>query len=277
MPWDATRLYVADLADQGLGESRQVAGGAEISVIEPQWGADGDADLALRRERLVEPLRRPRRRAPPDPAAPGRVRRPALDARPGQLCADGRRPHRGGGARSRRRDACWLIDRSPAAGQARSPCRSWPSARSSSWTRRHVAMLAGSASESAALVVVDIATGGFELVRRPSPSTLAAALRLPRRADQLPERERAHRPRALLSADQRRLRRAGGREAATDRPGARRPDRRRRRASFSLGIQYWTTPRLRAGRRRLRRLVRLRPRLPPAARRRSGASSTSRT
>jgi dipeptidyl aminopeptidase/acylaminoacyl peptidase len=41
MPWDATRLYVADLGDAGLDRSRIVAGGPGISVLEPRWAADG--------------------------------------------------------------------------------------------------------------------------------------------------------------------------------------------------------------------------------------------
>jgi dipeptidyl aminopeptidase/acylaminoacyl peptidase len=41
MPWDATCLYVAGLTDTGLENVRQVAGGAGISVVQPQWAADG--------------------------------------------------------------------------------------------------------------------------------------------------------------------------------------------------------------------------------------------
>ena len=42
MPWDATRLRVADLhADGSLGPARTVAGGPDVSVIGPGWTADG--------------------------------------------------------------------------------------------------------------------------------------------------------------------------------------------------------------------------------------------
>jgi dipeptidyl aminopeptidase/acylaminoacyl peptidase len=41
MPWDATRLYVSDFTGSGLENVRQVAGGADISVLQPQWTADG--------------------------------------------------------------------------------------------------------------------------------------------------------------------------------------------------------------------------------------------
>jgi dipeptidyl aminopeptidase/acylaminoacyl peptidase len=39
MPWDGTELWVAPLEDSG--EERLVAGGAEESVFQPEWGPDG--------------------------------------------------------------------------------------------------------------------------------------------------------------------------------------------------------------------------------------------
>jgi dipeptidyl aminopeptidase/acylaminoacyl peptidase len=39
MPWDGTELWVAPLRDSG--EERLVAGGAEESVFQPEWGPDG--------------------------------------------------------------------------------------------------------------------------------------------------------------------------------------------------------------------------------------------
>lgn len=41
MPWDDTRLYVADLGPTGLSNMVLVAGGGAESVMEPRWGADG--------------------------------------------------------------------------------------------------------------------------------------------------------------------------------------------------------------------------------------------
>jgi dipeptidyl aminopeptidase/acylaminoacyl peptidase len=41
MPWDDTRLYVADLSPDGLSRIEVVAGGEGESVMEPRWGADG--------------------------------------------------------------------------------------------------------------------------------------------------------------------------------------------------------------------------------------------
>ncbi len=42
MPWDGTELWVADIAADGsLANRRQVAGGAEESIYQPEWGPDG--------------------------------------------------------------------------------------------------------------------------------------------------------------------------------------------------------------------------------------------
>jgi len=42
MPWDGTELWVARLQSDGsLGERRQVAGGVDESVFQPQWSPDG--------------------------------------------------------------------------------------------------------------------------------------------------------------------------------------------------------------------------------------------
>ena len=42
MPWDASRLRVADVAADGtLGEARTVAGGAGVSIVQPAWRSDG--------------------------------------------------------------------------------------------------------------------------------------------------------------------------------------------------------------------------------------------
>lgn len=41
LPWDDTRLYVADLGPDGLSNVEVVAGGEGESAMEPKWGADG--------------------------------------------------------------------------------------------------------------------------------------------------------------------------------------------------------------------------------------------
>lgn len=41
MPWDSTRLLVADLVHDGVEHVRQIAGGDGISVVQPRFGPDG--------------------------------------------------------------------------------------------------------------------------------------------------------------------------------------------------------------------------------------------
>jgi dipeptidyl aminopeptidase/acylaminoacyl peptidase len=48
MPWDGTEIWVAPLADSG--EERLLAGGAEESVFQPEWGPDGHLHFASDRD-----------------------------------------------------------------------------------------------------------------------------------------------------------------------------------------------------------------------------------
>jgi dipeptidyl aminopeptidase/acylaminoacyl peptidase len=48
MPWDGTELWVAPLSDSG--EERLVAGGAEESIFQPEWGPDGHLHFASDRD-----------------------------------------------------------------------------------------------------------------------------------------------------------------------------------------------------------------------------------
>ena len=48
MPWDGTELWVAPLADPG--QEQLVAGGAEESVFQPEWGPDGQLHFASDRD-----------------------------------------------------------------------------------------------------------------------------------------------------------------------------------------------------------------------------------
>ena len=94
--------------------------------------------------------------------------------------------------------------------------------------------------------------------------------------DRVPDQRRRDRARLLLPADQPRVRGAGGRAAAADRPEPRRPDLARD-AGARPRVPLLDQPRLRRRRRQLPRQQRLRPPLPPAPARRAGASSTPRT
>ena len=172
MPWDATRLYVADLTDAGLANPRQLAGGADVSVIDPQWGADGtltwlsdetgwwnlydDRDGSAR---AIKP-------AAHEFGAPlwtlGRSNYAAVAG--GRILAT---VDEGGG------EKLWLVDRA-GGGVNKLDLPFVVFAGLQAVDATHVAMLASGAAETSAVIVVDIETGGFEVVHRPSPSALAA-------------------------------------------------------------------------------------------------------
>ena len=68
MPWDAVRLRAADVADDGgLGPARTIAGGPDVSIVQPAWRADGVLHFVSDAPRLVEPVRARRRRRPRRP------------------------------------------------------------------------------------------------------------------------------------------------------------------------------------------------------------------
>ena len=87
MPWDATRLRTAPVAEDGsLGPSDLAAGGPEESIVQPEWSPDGVLHLVSDRTgwwnlyRLVEGPR-----LEPLAADGGRVRRSRLGLRPLEL------------------------------------------------------------------------------------------------------------------------------------------------------------------------------------------------
>jgi dipeptidyl aminopeptidase/acylaminoacyl peptidase len=238
MPWDATRLYVADLTQAGLANPRQVAGGEAISVIDPQWGADGTLTWLSDETgwwNLYDDqggAARPILRADHEFGGPlwqlGQSNYAAVAG--GRILAA---VGEAGG------DALWLIDRAGAAARKLDlPFVAYGALHALGAT--HVAMLAGAAAESSALIVVDVESGGYELVRRPSPSTLAepyvsraeaisfpsaggrsahALYYPPRNADFAAPA--AEKPPLIVQAH-------GGPTGAAQ-------------GAFSLGIQYWTT------------------------------------
>jgi dipeptidyl aminopeptidase/acylaminoacyl peptidase len=173
MPWDQTRLYVADLGDVALGDIRQVAGGDGVSVLEPQWGADGTLTW-ISDESGFWNLYDDRDGAP-RPILPRRAEFAGPLWGLGQanyaLMGDGRivtAAHEAGG------ETLLVID--PIAGAAR-PIE-LPFLALSSIQRldeQRIAALAYAADEGAAVVLVDVASGAFEVVRRPSPASVPAA------------------------------------------------------------------------------------------------------
>jgi len=174
MPWDATRLFVADLGPEGLANILTVAGGADVSALEPQWADDG-ALTWISDESGFWNLYDDRGGAP-RPLAP----RQAEFAGPlwglGQanyaLMGDGKIA---AVARQTGGDALLVIDTgSGEARQVGAPFLDISSIRR--LDARRVAMLVGSATEMGAVAVVDLETGAHEVVRRPSPTSLPAGL-----------------------------------------------------------------------------------------------------
>ncbi|HLY80617.1 MAG TPA: S9 family peptidase, partial [Caulobacteraceae bacterium] len=173
MPWDQTRLYVADLGDVALGAIRQVAGGDGVSVIEPQWGADGSLTW-LSDESGFWNLYDDRDGAP-RPILPRRAEFGGPLWSLGQanyaLMDDSRIV-----AAAREAGGETLLAVDPIAGAARPiplPFLALTSIQRVDET--HIAAIAHSATESSAVVVIDIASGAHEVVRRPSPASVPAA------------------------------------------------------------------------------------------------------
>ena len=176
MPWDATRLYTADLTPTGLANVRQVAGGDAVSVIEPQWGEAG-ALTWISDETGWWNLY--------DDAGPGGAPRALLTCKAecgAPLWTLGQSNYAQVGSdrllvavdETFDGPRLWLIDRSGEVLRRYDlPFLAFRSLQK--LDDRHVAMLAGSGAETGALIVVDVETGSFELVRRPSPAALAEA------------------------------------------------------------------------------------------------------
>ena len=172
MPWDATRLYVADLRTSGLENVRQIAGGPAISVIEPKWAADGTL-VWLSDESGFWNLYDDRSGAPrpilPQAAEFGG---PMWTLGVSHYAILGDRIV--AAARESGRQSLLVIG--PTAGGAEplaTPFESLGSICALDETR--IAAFGYSATETAALVVIDIATGACDIVRRPSPVTLPKA------------------------------------------------------------------------------------------------------
>jgi dipeptidyl aminopeptidase/acylaminoacyl peptidase len=238
MPWDATRLYVARLGAAGLSDARLVAGGDGVSVIEPQWGDDGSLTW-ISDESGFWNLYDDRGGAP-RPILP----RTAEFAGPLWTLGQANYALMGGGvivaaARHAGGEALMVID--SLAGTTRAiglPVLALGSIQKLDAT--HIAAIATSATATSAVVVIDVVSGVCEVLRRPSPTSLAEAdistaesISFPsasgRTAHALfyPPKNGAfaapagERPPLIVQAH-------GGPTGAAS-------------ASFSLGIQYWTS------------------------------------
>ena len=173
MPWDQTRLYVADLGDVALGEITQVAGGDGVAVLEPQWGPDG-ALTWISDESGFWNLYDDRDGAP-RPILPRRAEFAGPLWSLGQanyaLMDDGRIV---AAARESGGETLLLID--PIAGAARPIDLPFLAVTSiQRLDEGRIAALAYSGDEGAALITVDVSTGEHQIVRRPSPTSIPAA------------------------------------------------------------------------------------------------------
>ncbi len=173
MPWDQTRLYVAELGDVALGELRRSPAATGSRVIEPQWVADGTLTW-LSDESGFWNLYDDRDGAP-RPILPRRAEFGGPLWQLGQanyaMMDDG---HIVAAAREAGGETLLVID--PIAGAARPvPLPFLALTSIQRLDEAHIAAIAHSASESSAVVTIDIVSGAYEVVRRPSPAAVPAA------------------------------------------------------------------------------------------------------
>jgi dipeptidyl aminopeptidase/acylaminoacyl peptidase len=237
MPWDATRLYVAELGSSGLENLCEVAGGPELSVVEPQWAADGTLtwlsdesgfwnlyDGGGGRTRAILP----REAEFGGPAwALGQSHYALLGD---SIVATMREP---------KGQTLLVIDRG--AGTARTLALPYAALTSlQALDERRIAAIAHSTTETSALVVTDVTSGASQVMRRPSPAVLATGdiarpepISFPsaggRTAHALfypPTNAAFHAP--VVDAPPLIVQAHGGPTGAAS-------------GAFSLGIQYWTS------------------------------------
>jgi dipeptidyl aminopeptidase/acylaminoacyl peptidase len=237
MPWDATRLYVAEIGAAGLTNRVEVAGGPDISVIEPQWADDG-ALTWVSDESGFWNLYDDR----------GGRARPILPREAefgGPLWTLGRSDYALVGdaivaaAREPAGETLLVVDRF-AGSIAALPLDYAALSSIQTVDETRIAAIAYSPTATAALVLIDVATGKAAEVRRPSPVSLAAgdiavaeAIRFPGAGGAVthalfypPTNAAFHAPPG--EAPPLIVQAHGGPTGAAS-------------AAFSLGVQYWTS------------------------------------
>jgi dipeptidyl aminopeptidase/acylaminoacyl peptidase len=171
MPWDATRLYVADLTASGLERRREIAGGEAISVIEPQWAADGTLTW-LSDESGFWNLYDDRGGVP-------RAVLPRQVEFGGPPWGLGRSNYAIMGHRivAATHDTAGenLLVIDPIAGAADPLALPYALSSIQALDETRIAAIGQSPEETSVLVIVDVVTQAFEVVRRPSPVSLPAA------------------------------------------------------------------------------------------------------
>ena len=168
MPWDDTRIYVADLGADGLSNIQVVAGGGAESAMEPKWAPDGTLHFNSDRSGFWNLYARRGEETKAVLAKDAEFAWPlwGLGQSNYVFMEDGRIAARYADADG---DHLVLIDE--ASGTAREIAL--PFTVLGGLHRldgRTVAMPAGSGVQTGALITVDIETGVTTLIRRPSPA-----------------------------------------------------------------------------------------------------------
>lgn len=171
MPWDDTRLYVADLTPGGLSNIEVVAGGGAESVMEPNWAPDGALyfisdrsgfwNLHVRRGKAVSPV------LPMEAEFAGPLW--SLGQSNYAVLADGRVAATYAGAGG---DRLVVIDPEGSVREIALPFTILGAVHA--LDDHTLAMVAGSGVETAAVITVDVDSGVHTLIRRPSPAPIAA-------------------------------------------------------------------------------------------------------
>ena len=169
MPWDDTRLYVADLGPGGLSHVELVAGGGAESAMEPKWGPDGALyfisdrsgfwNLYVRRDGETKPI------LPKDAEFAGPLW--GLGQSNYVVTADGRIIATYGDA-----DGDHLVVIEPAGAVREIALPFTVIGALHALDDRSVAMAAASGLQTGAVITVDIETGASSVIRRPSPAAI---------------------------------------------------------------------------------------------------------
>ena len=169
MPWDDTRLYVADLGPGGLSHVELVAGGGAESAMEPKWGPDGALyfisdrsgfwNLYVRRDGETKPI------LPKDAEFAGPLW--GLGQSNYVVTADGRIVATYGDA-----DGDHLVVIEPAGAVREIALPFTVIGALHALDDRSVAMAAASGLQTGAVITVDIETGASSVIRRPSPAAI---------------------------------------------------------------------------------------------------------
>jgi dipeptidyl aminopeptidase/acylaminoacyl peptidase len=170
MPWDDTTLRVADLTAHGLGATQTIAGGIGESAMEPKWGADGTLYFISDRTGFWNLYA----------WADGEAR-PILpsDAEfAGPLWVFGQSnyvPLADGAIVARRHgpDHDELLAIAPDGAVREIPLPFGGLGAVHRLDGPHLAMFASSGDQTTAVITVDTETGESEVIRRPSPASLA--------------------------------------------------------------------------------------------------------